>query len=343
MTESQATSQLPVSVVVLAAGRGARMRSKYPKSLQQVCGRAMLLHVLDAVEEINPRQTVVVVGFGAEEVTKHVAAQALKRRLEFASQPIQRGTADAAGFGLTALDSNLEDEDLLLLFADTPLIQAHTLQALVGQHRTLGVAATVGISSDVLEEPKDQLTPKSAQAFSSVNGVAYCVRRSLLAPALRRLAAGDSGLEYDLSDAVNVLSAAGHHIATFAIDNKQAQGVDNLEQLACVEAHMRQRINSAWMLAGVRIIDPLNTYVDATVQLAPDVVIYPGVVLQGHTFVGEGAVIGPYTHLVDCVIGSQASIEAVSATDVEVGAQATVGSYVQLAPGSQIPPKSKAP
>ncbi len=311
---------LPLSAVVLAAGRGARMRSGRPKPLHDLCGRAMLLHVIDALAAAGPRQITVVVGHGAEEVSKHVAEEAFDLRIGFVEQPVQRGTADAAALGLSALDGDVDDEDVLVVPADKPLIRGQTLRAMTAKHRLSGAAATV--------------------AAAEQNAEIYCFRRSLLSPALRRLTAGDSGREHTLDDAVAVLAAAGHDPGSFAVDGAEAQGVDDREQLAFAEAEMRQRVNRNWMVAGVRIIAPHSAYIDVSVKLAPDVVIHPGVVLRGDTVVGEGAVIGPHTHLVDCVVGPQAVLEAVSATDAEIGDGAKVGSYITLEPGAQIPPAS---
>ncbi|MCY3637414.1 MAG: NTP transferase domain-containing protein [bacterium] len=315
------TDPLPLSAVVLAAGRGVRMRSGRPKPLHDVCGRAMLLHVIDAVAAVNPRQITVVVGFGAEEVAKHVAEEAFDLRIDFVEQSVQRGTADAAALGLSALDSDVDDEDVLVISADMPLVQGQTLRGLTAQHRLSGSAGTMAAAA---EEPVE----------------IACFRRSLLSPALRRLATSDSGREHDLADAVSVLTSAGHDAGSYAIDESEAQGVDDREQLAFAEAEMRQRINRNWMVAGVRIMAPHSAYIDVSVKLAPDVIIHPGVVLRGQTVVGEGAVIGPHTHLVDCVVGAQAVLEAVSATDAEIGAEAHVGAYITLEPGAQIPPGS---
>ena len=315
------TDFLPLSAVVLAAGRGVRMRSGRPKPLHDLCGRAMLLHVIDALVAANPRQITVVVGYGAEEVAKHVTEEAFDLRIDFVEQPVQRGTADAAALGLAALDSDVDDEDVLVVSADMPLIQGRTLRGLTAQHRLSGSAATVATAAEGRAE-------------------LFCFRRSLLSPALRRLAGSDSGREYSLADAVEVLTSAGHDSGSFAIDESEAQGVDDREQLAFAEAEMRQRINRNWMVAGVRIMAPHSAYIDISVKLTPDVVIHPGVVLRGQTVIGEGAVIGPHTHLVDCVVGPRAVVEAVSATDAEIGADAQVGAYITLEPGAQIPPAS---
>ena len=162
------SNPLPLSAVVLAAGRGVRMRSGRPKPLHDLCGRAMLLHVIDALAAVNPRQITVVVGYGAEEVAKHVTQEAFDLRIEFVEQPVQRGTADATALGLSALDSDVDDEDVLVVLADMPLIQGDTLRRLTAQHRLSGSAATAAVAAE-----------KCAEIF--------CFRRSLLSPALRRV------------------------------------------------------------------------------------------------------------------------------------------------------------
>ncbi|WP_420639880.1 NTP transferase domain-containing protein [Candidatus Poriferisocius sp.] len=312
------SDHLPLSAIVLAAGRGARMRSGRPKPLHDVCGRAMVLHVIDALAEARPLHMAVVVGHGAEEVAKHITNEAYDLAIDYVDQPIPAGTADATAVALAGLDGAPDDEDVLVVPADMPLLQGRTLQALVAHHRVRQAAATVATAD-------------------GENADIFCFRRSLLSPALRRVSDRTSGLEYGLADAVSVLTAAGHEAETFAIDRSEAQGVDDREQLAFAEAEMRQRVNRNWMISGVRITAPHSAYIDVSVKLAPDVVIHPGVMLRGHTVIGEGAVIGPHTILADCVVGPRAVVEAVSATDVEIGADAQVGPYITLAPGTHIP------
>jgi bifunctional UDP-N-acetylglucosamine pyrophosphorylase/glucosamine-1-phosphate N-acetyltransferase len=138
---------------------------------------------------------------------------------------------------------------------------------------------------------------------------------------------------------VAVLHDAGHRVeAVVAADATETQGVNDRRQLAVAEAELRRRTNDSWLRRGVTMIDPGRTYIDATVQLAPDVTLFPGTILQGRTVVGERAEIGPDTRLVDCVVGSDARVEHSSGRDAEVGEAALVGPFAVLVPGDQVAP-----
>jgi bifunctional UDP-N-acetylglucosamine pyrophosphorylase / glucosamine-1-phosphate N-acetyltransferase len=169
----------------------------------------------------------------------------------------------------------------------------------------------------------------------------YCFRRSLLAPALRRLSPENAQGEYYLTDVVGVLHDAGHRVeAVICEDANEAVGVNDRAQLAAAEAELRRRINLRWMQVGVTMVDPERTYVDASVKLAPDVTLFPGTILQGRTVVRQGAKLGPHVRLVDCAIGEGASVEQAVGYDAVVGPSAIVGPFAVLQPGSQILPGS---
>src|SRR5919107_1218351 len=252
----------PLTSVVLAAGEGTRMRSTRPKPLHLLCGRAMLLHILDAVAEVPVSRAVVVVGHGAERVTKKLTEQGPPDLvIDFVEQVVQRGTGDALMAGLTTFPDEPDDDeaagDVLVVPGDTPLLLPTTLSGLVAAHRAADAAATV-------------LTARV--------------------------------------------------------------------QLAKAEAELRRRTNERWLRQGVTMLDPDRTYLDTTVRLAPDVNLFPGVILQGATVVGERAEIGPDTRLVDCTVGADAVVASTSGVDAEVGAGARVGPFAALEPGSSIAP-----
>src|SRR5436190_1100406 len=215
----------PLSALVLAAGEGTRMRSTQPKPLHLLCGRPMVLHVLDALAELPVERVVVVVGHGAEGVIKAVQEGAPGAfALEFVEQHVQRGTGDAAAVGLTGFPDNPDDEqedgDVVVLPGDAPLLRPPTLAALVRTHRA--------------------------------------------------------------SDAAAGLHDAGYQISSLVVaDPMEAAGVNDRAQLAVAEAELRDRTNERWMRRGVTMHDPERTYVDASVELAPDVTLLPGTVLEG--------------------------------------------------------------
>jgi bifunctional UDP-N-acetylglucosamine pyrophosphorylase/glucosamine-1-phosphate N-acetyltransferase len=314
----------------------------------------MLLYVLDALVDCAVGRVVVVVGHGAERVTKKLQDEEPDLHLDFVEQRVQQGTGDAVSVGLTGLPDDADEEDVLVLPGDTPLLRSSTVAALVQRHRESGAACT--ILTGVLEDPtgygrivrgKDERVARIVEELDATpeereikewNTSIYCFRRSVLAPALRRLQPQNAQGEYYLTDVVAVLHDAGYPVDTLvARDPGEAAGINDRVQLADAEAELRRRTNCAWLEKGVTMVDPSSTYVDATVQLSPDVTIFPGAILQGRTVVGRGTEIGPGTRLVDCVIGADVVLDRVSGQDAEVGPGAIVGPYAVLSPGSSVP------
>jgi bifunctional UDP-N-acetylglucosamine pyrophosphorylase/glucosamine-1-phosphate N-acetyltransferase len=176
-----------------------------------------------------------------------------------------------------------------------------------------------------------------------INTSIYCFRRNLLAPALRRLSPENAQGEYYLTDAIEVLRAAGHKVIAVPSDDPTvAQGVNDRSQLADAEAELRSRINRRWMIDGVTMVDPSRTYVDASVVLEPDVRLLPGTILEGRTSIAAGAVVGPDTHLVDVVVGERSVVSNSVAREVEIGDDCQVGPFAFLRPGTRLANGAKA-
>lgn len=343
--------------VVLAAGEGTRMRSQRPKPLHRLCGRPMVLHVLHAVAQLAPERAVVVVGHGAERVTKAVGEQPPPDLpIDFVEQRVQRGTGDAVLVALTAFpddDGNDDAGDIIVCPGDTPLLRGPTLAALVRTHRSAGAAATVLTAR--LDDPsgygrvvraKDGRVARIVEqgdgtedelAVDEINTSIYVFRRSVLAPALRRLSPDNAQGEFYLTDVVSVLHDAGYPVTSMVVDDPmEAAGVNDRAQLAVAEAELRDRINERWMRRGVTMLDPETTYLDTTVELAPDVTLYPGTMLQGRTVIAAGAEIGPNSQLADCLVGERAVVTASVGYTATIGADARVGPWAHLPPGTAI-------
>jgi bifunctional UDP-N-acetylglucosamine pyrophosphorylase/glucosamine-1-phosphate N-acetyltransferase len=346
----------PLAAVVLAAGEGTRMRSELPKVLHPLCGRPMLLHVVDALVALPLERIVIVVGHGAERVTKTLQDQiASEMPIEFVEQRVQRGTGDAVSVGLTAFSDDPDlDGDVLVMPGDAPLVRPEVLARLARDHREADAAATLltaeldeltrdfgrlvrddkGRADHIVE--KTDATPEELE-IDEVNTSIYCFRRGLLAPALRRLSPENAQGEYYLTDAVAVLRHAGHDVlAVPANDRTAAMHVNDRAQLAAAEAELRSRINLHWMREGVSMVDPTSTYVDAGVELEPDVRLLPGTILEGRTVISSGAVVGPDTQLVDTIVGERAVVRQTVARDSEIGDDCTVGPFVSLRPGTRL-------
>lgn len=353
MDDSQ--SGRPLSAIVLAAGHGTRMRSDRPKPLHVLVGKPMVVWVLDALADCSVGRVSVVVGHGADEVTKRLVEDAGDRPLEFVEQTIQRGTGDAAAVGLTGLadDEYAEPQDVLVLTADTPLLRTETIAALVEHHRSTDSACTVLTADmddptgygrivrgrdDRVERIVEQADANDAEAaITEINTGIFCFRRGLLAPALRRIQPDNAQGEYYLTDIVEVLAETGHRVTSMMADDPdETHGINDRVQLASAEAELRRRINLEWMRRGVTLVDPTRTHLDATVTLERDVTLYPGTMLQGACRVGAGADIGPDTHLVDTTVGEGAHVVQTVAAKATVGNGATVGPWAALGPGDEV-------
>jgi bifunctional UDP-N-acetylglucosamine pyrophosphorylase / glucosamine-1-phosphate N-acetyltransferase len=352
-------TERPLSAIVLAAGQGTRMRSTRPKPLHMLCGRPLVRYVLDAVAGCGAGRAVVVVGYAADVVIKTLQEDPGPTPLDFVEQRVQNGTGDAVAVGLTGLpDDDLdgidaEDGDVIVAPGDTPLIRADTLAALVQEHRLSGAACTVLTAR--LDDPtgygrivrdKDGRVRRIVEhrdasaeerVIDEINTGIYVFRRSLLAPALRRIAPDNAQGELYVTDVVQVLSDAGHPVVSLvASDTDETHGVNDRAQLARAEAELRRRTNERWMREGVGMVDPSATYIDSTVILAPDVVLFPGTVLQGVTVVGAGTEIGPATRLQDTRVGERCKVNETVATLAEIGDDAVVGPFAVLEPGARI-------
>jgi bifunctional UDP-N-acetylglucosamine pyrophosphorylase/glucosamine-1-phosphate N-acetyltransferase len=316
----------------------------------------MVLHVIDALVELDVERVVVVVGRQAELVTKTVLEYAPEGlRLEFAEQDVARGTGDAAAVALNELHGDSGNGDVVVLPGDTPLLRPETLSALVASHRAR--AAGVTLLTAQLEDPtgfgrvlraKDDrvsgvvehadASPEE-RAIQEVCTSIYCFERAPLAPALRRIGTKNHQGEHSLTDVVAVLYAAGYPTHSLCVtDPSELAGVNDRAQLALAETELRRRINGSWMRRGVTMWDPERTYVDASVVLGPDVALLPGTILKGATRIEQGAQIGPGAMLEDTVVGAGASLGTVVADHAVIGAGAIIDPFVVLAPGSIVAP-----
>jgi bifunctional UDP-N-acetylglucosamine pyrophosphorylase / glucosamine-1-phosphate N-acetyltransferase len=353
---------MTVSAIVLAAGQGTRMRSTRPKPLHMICGQSMVMHVIHAVKDLGVERTVVVVGHGADQVTKKVQEQAPAwANVSFVEQRVQRGTGDAAMVGMSAFPGDdLEEIDdrstIVIMPGDAPLLQADTLASLVATHTANEFAAT--LLTSVMDDPTGYgrvIRAKSKAGDGRVMRIVeqrdanpeelavgevctsiYAFRRDLLGPALRHLTPDNSQGEYYLTDVVGVLGGMGHQIGAVQAPPSETAGINDRWQLALAERELRARTNRYWLLNGVTMLDPRQTFIDVTVQLGRDVTLFPGTILQGQTTIGDGCEIGPDTRLDDCVVGNDCTLENSVGQGATVGEGAQVGPYAYLPAGSTV-------
>lgn len=327
------------------------MRSQRPKPIHLLCGRPMISFVLDALGAAGVTKTVVVTGPSSNRVTKRILEDPPAFPVKFVEQMKSRGNGDAALVGLSGFDDFDDDSDLLVLPADVPLIQPETLAALVAHHRATKSACTIltAISEDqggprIVRDRHGNVSASlravdvdpSHELSETPLGI-YCVRRGLLAPAVRRTAPDRVNGEHQLIDVPGVLADSGHPVTSLAIGElADASPVDSRIQLAEAEAELRRRTNRFWMNRGVTMIDPDRTYIDATVRLGTDVTIFPGTMLQGNTVIGDGCEIGPHVRLTQCVVGANTIVEQAVGEHATIGMDCAVGPFASLSPGTEI-------
>jgi len=357
------SAQRPMSTaaIILAAGHGTRMKSDRPKPLHVMCGRPMVLHVIHALETVKPERTMVVVGHGANRVTDEVRLAAPEwANVDFTEQARQRGTGDAAMVGLAGLDerdgmthADLDDESTVIVMpGDTPLLRAETIARLVQEHEQSANAATLliaevdepygygrvlrGKDGSVLRVVEERDASPAERAVREVNTSIYAFKRGLLGPALRRIKNTNAQSEYYLTDIVEVLTSVGHRVGACQADAAEVTGVNDRWQLALAERELRARTNRAWLLAGVTMLDPRQTFIDVTVHIGRDVTLFPGVILQGRTVIGDGCVIGPSARLVNTEVGANSTVEQTTAHDSVIGDECEVGPYAFLPEGTKV-------
>ncbi|MEV0968919.1 bifunctional UDP-N-acetylglucosamine diphosphorylase/glucosamine-1-phosphate N-acetyltransferase GlmU [Microtetraspora glauca] len=344
----------PAAVIVLAAGEGTRMKSRTPKVLHELCGRALVDHMLGAARGLEPERLIVVIGHAREQVEAHLAGSAPDARTVVQSR--QNGTGHAVRTVLEAVGTI--NGTVLVTYGDTPLLRAETLSALVERHAEDGNAVTVltavvpdptgygriirDTTGAVLEIVEEKDATPEQRAVTEMNSGVYAFDGLLLADAVKRVGAANAQGEEYLTDVLSILREDGHRVgAHVAADYVEVEGVNDRVQLAFARQVLNDRILKAHMRAGVTIVDPSSTLVDAGVVIGPDAVILPGTQLLGATSVGGGARIGPATTLTDTVVGEDAVVRNAVCEGAEIGAEASVGPFAYLRPGTRLGRKGK--
>jgi len=341
---------MSVRAVVLAAGRGKRMRADLPKVLFEVAGRPLIAWVVDAVAAAGVDDTTVVVGHGGEAV-----AGVLPKGVGTAVQEEQLGTGHAVMAALQAI-GDVSGSTVLVVPGDTPLLQAGSLQALLETHAATGADATL-LTAEMLDptgygrviRDGDRVTAiveerdadEAQRAIREVAISTYAFDGDALTRALSQIGKDNAQGEYYLTDVIEVLAGGGLVSAVVGADAHEVQGVNSLDHLAAVAATMRERIVLRWMRDGVWVQDPARTYIDAGVTLEPGARIYADVHLEGDTMVAPGATVGPGVFAVDSTIGPGARVWYSVLRSAMVGANAEVGPYASLRPGTVMEAGSK--
>ena len=343
-----------LAAIVMAAGKGKRLRTRLPKTLHPVCGRPVLWHVLHAAAAARPDPLIVVVGHGADDVEAAVRSWNLRVPIRFVRQDPPLGTGHAV---MVAEREVGKSEDVLVLPGDNPLVTGEMLRGLLRVHRRRNPAVTV-LSTEV-EDPSgywrliradDRLDKVVDEAVATPDELAvrevatsvYVFRREDLYRVLPRLDRDNREGEYYLPDVLEILAEKGEDVRLHTADFGGALDVNSRSSLARATAAMRRRINDALLEGGVTIIDPEQTYVDAGVTVGPDTTILPGTHLEGETKIGEGCRIGPGSLIADSQIADGAVVELSVVRGSKVGKRAQVGPYTHVRPGTVLGADTKA-
>ncbi len=337
----------PLQVVILAAGQGTRMRSGLPKVLHPIAGQAMVRHVIAAAAAMNAQKTVVVVGHGASVVEGALSDLGV----QFAEQSPQLGTGHAVQMALPQLQPMPKDGQVLILYGDVPLIQSTTLNALlqaagdgvglVTQHldNPTGYGRIVrDATGKVICNVEEKDATDAQRKITEVNTGILCLPASHLSSWLAALSNNNAQGEYYLTDLLGMAVQAGVPVHTVTPQhNWEVAGVNSKAQLAALERVWQQHLAEQLMIDGVRLADPKRIDVRGTLNCGRDVSIDVGCIFEGQVTLEDGVQIGPYCVLRDVTVKAAARIDAFSHLDqAQVGADAVVGPYARLRPGSTL-------
>ncbi|GAA3010554.1 bifunctional UDP-N-acetylglucosamine diphosphorylase/glucosamine-1-phosphate N-acetyltransferase GlmU [Tetragenococcus solitarius] len=332
--------------IILAAGKGTRMKSKLYKVLHPVCGKPMVEHIMNRVEEINPNKVVTIVGHGADEVKAQLGT-----RSEYALQEEQLGTGHAVMQAADFLKG--KKGTTLVISGDTPLLTSETLDQLFEYHKGKNASATiltaqaddpsgygrilrdrVGIVDKIVEQKDASF--EEAQ-IKEINTGTYCFDNELLFEALDNITTDNVQGEYYLTDIIEILKDNGHTVAAYQTnDFDESIGVNDRIALSQANSIMRKRINRNHMRNGVSFIDPNTTYIDDGVKIGAETIIEPGVSLKGDTTIGENCVITQNSQIIDSSIEDNVTVKSSTIEESTVHIGADVGPYAHLRPKSEI-------
>lgn len=332
------------------------MKSVMPKVLHQILGKPLIGHVLDAIEELKPTACGVVVGHGREQVDQYLTTEYGWARSVV--QERQLGTGDAARCGLGAFHAAAQAQ-ILVVAGDTALLTAATLARLIEVHIADGAAATLltatvpnatgygriirDAAGDVLGIVEQRDATPEQQLITEINTSTYVFRNDVLLDGLAELGTDNDQGELLLTDVISSISARGLPVAALCLDDPtEIQGINDRAQLAEAARLMARRINDEHLRNGVTMLDPATTWIEPNVVIEADVTVDRNTYLGAGTTVAAGAVVGPDSTLLGCVVGPGASVRRTHAEGAQIGADCNVGPFTYLRPGTVLAVGAKA-
>lgn len=335
-----------IFAIVLAAGQGTRMKSKLYKVLHPVCGKPMVEHVVDNILTLNVNRIVTIVGHGAEKVKEQLGDKS-----EYVLQEEQLGTAHA----VMQAEPLLGDLDgvTFVICGDTPLIRPETMKALFEHHVAQKAKATIltAIADDptgygrVIRNEEGQVaqivehkdaTPEQ-RLEKEINIGTYCFDNKALFEALKLVNNNNAQGEYYLPDVIEILKQKGEIVTAYVCEDfNETLGVNDRIALSQAEEIMRERINQKHMANGVTIINPSMTHISIDAEIGRDTIIYPGVVIEGKTVIGEDCIIGPNSQIINSQVGNRSVVKHSVVQHSVIGEDTSVGPFAHLRPEAQL-------
>ena len=334
-----------VAAVILAAGKGTRMKSELPKGLHKVCGLPIVELVARAMQGAGANRVIFVVGHGSDAMRQYFG-----ERYEYADQDEQLGTGHACKCALAALDGF--EGSVIVGTGDSPLVTAEAMSALVERKRDTGAAMVIGTC--ILDDPTgygrvvrngnrvsaivehNDASPGQL-GIKEINAAFYCFDASVLREMLPMLSNENVKGEFYLTDLAEMISSSGGCVETLVFDDSDLmRGVNDRWQLAEAGEILRKKVLKQHAVNGVTIVDPATTFVDFDVVIAEDAVIEPMTVLEGFTRIGSNCVIGPMTRISDCEVGDACSIFMSHLSRATVGSGTRIGPYANVRPHTKI-------
>ena len=337
--------------IILAAGEGRRMKSRLPKVLHKISNTSMLGHVVKTCKNAGIEKNVVIVGHGKDEIFQVFSQE----ELLFKEQPIDEGAPYGTGYAVIQALDEVDDHSIVtILCGDTPLVRDDTLKKLMDYHENGGFDATVlsAILEDVkgygrilrdknsnkilaIVEEKDASSDE--KKIKEVNSGIYCFKGKALKEALKNIDDNNAQKEYYLTDCIGILNDKGYKTGAYVVeDNTEIIGVNSRAQLIQCGEIMRDRINNYHLNNGVTIINPDNTYIDESVTIGFDSIIYPGVSLEGNTSIGQECIIRGDTRIIDSQVGPNVNIESSVIEESTIEQGCAIGPYAHLRPNSYL-------
>lgn len=332
--------------VILAAGKGTRMKSDLYKVLHPVCGKPMVQHIVDLLQQCSMEKIITVVGHGAEKVRDQLGGAS-----EYALQEEQLGTGHAVMQAEGVLHS--KQGTTVVVCGDTPLLTEETVNTFIDYHESKEAKATILTahadnpagygrvirnskgSAEKIVEHKD--ASESEKQVKEINTGTYCFDNQFLFEALKKVGNDNVQGEYYLPDIIEILKKQGEAVEAYqTADFMETMGINDRVALSEAEKAMKKRINENWMREGVSLVDPDQTYISPDATIGKDTVLYPGTVIQGRTTIGERCQIGPYSELKDSFIGDETTVKQSVVHSSHVGEKVSIGPYSHLRPETKL-------